>query len=116
MTLVLALLAILTALAVPSLEAMYGHYRLNAGVDQVRGVVEQPALGRGSRSRQVYCEPQQILCACAVKRGYLRQWQGYFLHDDEFLLTVIHSLHFLLTMKFVLYLILRPFFLFYHFV
>jgi prepilin-type N-terminal cleavage/methylation domain-containing protein len=37
--LVMALLAILTALAIPSLEAMIGQYRLNAAVDQVRGAL-----------------------------------------------------------------------------
>jgi len=37
--LVMALLAILTALAIPSLEAMIGHYRLNAAVDQVRAAL-----------------------------------------------------------------------------
>jgi prepilin-type N-terminal cleavage/methylation domain-containing protein len=35
--LVLALITILAALAIPSLEAMYGQYRLTAAVDQVRG-------------------------------------------------------------------------------
>jgi type II secretory pathway pseudopilin PulG len=37
--LVMALLAILAGLAIPSLEAMMGHYRLNAAVDQVRGAL-----------------------------------------------------------------------------
>ncbi len=39
LTLVMAILAILTSLAIPSLEAMIGHYRLNSAVDQVRGAL-----------------------------------------------------------------------------
>ena len=36
-TLVLALLAIVTALAYPSIDGMYGHHRLTAALDEVRG-------------------------------------------------------------------------------
>jgi type II secretory pathway pseudopilin PulG len=36
-TLVVALLAMLTALAYPSLDGMYGHHRLTAALDEVRG-------------------------------------------------------------------------------
>ncbi len=37
--LVMAILAILTALAIPSLEAMIGHYRVISAVDQVRAAL-----------------------------------------------------------------------------